>query len=418
MAGHNPTAVVWMDFKTRSFATSPFYTTPTWLPELNSLVRPQKHANAKWTATIPAHKEPSIDDQLGEGVMSSGRRTFPYTLPASNNINFFNDYIRTPYSVHDLFAAAKQVLKYEALGQDTVPDVLCIGVSTTDFVGHTFGPDSREVQEMYVACDNELASFIDELDKRVGREKYVLVVASDHGVAPIPEIIRNMGLAQKTTVDAGRILERSITRTVDSALSAAFGSPADNASWCGEIFEPSIYLADNVLAERKVSKKDAARVAALALRSLQGIGISITKDDIETNRRPYDVSSAIWTFIKNSYSPTRSGDVLLYPKQYWIFGTAPATHGTPYEYDRHVPLMMLGAGIEAKVHTIEVSPIDIAPTLAQMHGMTMSSADGKPLPIIRGTEHATKQATKQATKRATKQATKQAAKRATTKKRR
>ncbi len=383
MAGHNPTAVVWMDFKSMAFATSPFYKTPTWLPALNKLVRPTRHANATWTTSIPDSKEPSIDDQVGEGSLSSGRRTFPYTVPAADNINFFKDYIRTPYNLRDLFQAAKAVMKYEDLGRDDAPDVLCIGVSTTDFVGHTFGPDSREVQELYVECDKELASLIDYLDKRVGRERYVLVVASDHGVAPIPEIMKNVGAAQRTSVDAGRISETSIIRTVDSALSAAYGAPSNNASWCREIFEPSVYISDAVLSEREVSKADAARVAALALRALQGIGISVTKDDIESNKRPYDVSSTIWTFIRNSYSPTRSGDVLLYPKQYWIFGTAPATHGTPYEYDRHVPLMMFGGGIEAKLSTAEVSPIDIAPTLAQLYGITMSSADGKVLPISR-----------------------------------
>ncbi|MDZ4745889.1 MAG: alkaline phosphatase family protein [bacterium] len=383
MSGHNPTAAVWMDFKSMSFTTSPFYKTPTWLGALNKKVRAKKHANATWTTSIAESKSPAVDDQMGEGMLSSGRRTFPYTIPAADNANFFIDYIRTPYNVRDLFTATRTIIDREKLGRDAAPDVLCVGVSTTDFVGHTFGPDSREVQELYVECDKELANFIDYLDKRVGRSRYLLVVTSDHGVAPIPEVIKNISAQQKTTVDAGRILESQIHYTVDSALNAAYGVLANNKSWCREIFEPSIYLSDEVLAEQKVLKSEAAGVAARALRSLQGIAISITNDDIEKNRRPDDVPIAIWTYINNSYSPTRSGDILLYPKQYWIFGKTPATHGTPYEYDRHVPLLMLGGGIEERTYSTDVSPIDIAPTLAKMFGITMLNVDGNPLPISR-----------------------------------
>lgn len=385
MAGHSPNAALWMDFKTHQFVTSPYYETPSWLPKLNERVRPESHAGAVWSASIPERLSPAVDDQVGEGTFSTGRRTFPYTIPDVQNKNFFIDYMRTPFNMVDLFDASKAVIEYEDLGAKGQSDVLCIGVSTTDFIGHSFGPDSREVQEMYVACDRELGNFIDYLDKRIGRKGYVLVISSDHGVAPIPEVIKNAAAAQHTTVDAGRISERAIRQTIDSALNEKFGADSDKKSWCREIFEPNIYLNDTLLQKKIILKSDAVRVAANALRSLQGIGICVERDSIEHQVRPSNVSPEIWTYINNSFSAGRSGDILIYPKQYWIFGGAPASHGTPYEYDRHVPLMWLGYNIKAKADTSDVSPTDIYRALSELCNVYLDDPNTHALDLQGGT---------------------------------
>lgn len=379
MAGHDPSAVLWFDPTVLGFTTSTYYHRPPWLALLNGAVRADVYAGHTWRAGIPDSLRPAADDVEGEGAMRSGRRTFPHRLPGlTDTAAFVDDFIRTPYSVTYLFDAAREILRRERLGQDSVPDLLCIGVSNTDYVGHTFGPDSREVQEMYRACDTTLANLIEELDHRVGREHYVLIVTSDHGVCPIPELVRRLG-PPGVAVDAGRFSERAVGAAVDSALTARYGRPSGR--WIRRIMEPAVVLADAALAERGVDRAEAAEVARSATRSVEGVLYAVTHRELVAGQRPPSVDAADWHRILNSFDADRSGDVVFYPRRYWLIGPTPASHGTPHDYDRFVPLMLLGGGIPASLVTETVSPADIAPTLAKWLDVDLGTVDGAVLPL-------------------------------------
>lgn len=385
MAGQSATTALWFDEAAGGFTTSTAYRKPSWLPGLNARLPFTVYQGRTWRAGLADSLDPAADDIVGEGSMSSGRRTFPHRLPmASESERYVADFVRSPYSVEYLFAAAVETIRRDALGADSIADVLAIGVSTTDFLGHTFGPDSREVQELYRACDTILASFIDALDTIVGRSQYVLVVTSDHGVAPIPEVIRNAAAAQGTTVDAGRLRQATLRRAVDSALTQRYGGP--DSSWVAYILEPALYLDTALCQRRNIDVDSAAACAAAALLALHGIEAALPSALLSQDVCPNDLPREHFARIRRSFRPDRCGHVVLFPKRYWIMGSTPATHGTYHDYDRSVPLMFFGAGVDSSVVRNAASPVDIAPTLARLLGLPTLFAnddtDGVAWPLV------------------------------------
>ncbi|MBU3741688.1 MAG: hypothetical protein FGM24_05320 [Candidatus Kapabacteria bacterium] len=382
MGGHEPTYALWFDTDSLAFVTSSYYQRPPWLNTLNDDVVARRYSGFTWRTGIADSLRPAYDDVLEEGDFSNGSRTFPHQLASADQREAFAlDFLSSPFSVTYLFDAAVEVMRREQLGQDTIPDILAIGVSSTDILGHQFGPDSREVQEMYAGCDTTLARFINVLDERVGRANYVLVITSDHGVAPIPELLARQAEPQGTTVDAGRMRGADVRRTIDSALSATYGTPT-RSSWISNFIPPSLFLDSATCAERNVTVDAAAVTVATAMRSIHGIAYAITHEELRRGILADTIPSSHARFILQAFHDERSGDVVFYPREYWIFGGNVATHGTPYDYDRHVPLMLFGAGIAGGRIGDRVAPVDIAPTLATMLGLQLDDVDGTPLSVV------------------------------------
>jgi len=387
MAGKKASGALWFDVATLSYTTSSYYKRPAWLTAFNSTNPATAYAGRTWSAQISDSLYPRFDDQVGEGTFSTGRRTFPYTMPPlSKTADFAADFVRSPFSVEQLFALATVCTVEEKLGADKSPDLLCVGISSTDALGHSFGPDSREVQELYVKCDSLVAVFLHHLDSLVGPANYAVFVTSDHGVAPIPEIIRAQGEAQGTSIDAGRIREAQLKSELNDMLNAKFASN-EKAEWVREIFEPSIYLHYDVIQRRELSYDSVVNACVQYLRARDGIGIALSKDDLVRGKCPADCSPELCEWLRNSCFPNRYGDVIVYPKMYWIIGAATATHGTPYVYDRMVPMMVLlptavNGGLRQKRDIFrDVSPVDIAPTIASWWSLKLPKVDGTALPL-------------------------------------
>lgn len=381
MAGQHPTACVWYDHASGGWTTSAAYAKPSWLTELRRTVDARSYAGAMWRTEIPDSAGGLPDDVLGEGSVpgTGNRRVFPYTISAGIGTDEFHSQIAlSPFNMRMLFDAAILATKRERLGSDRTPDLLCIGVSTPDYVGHVYGPDSREVQELYVHADREIERLIDELDRRVGRSNYVLIITSDHGVGPIPEVIRQAAAPQHTAVDAGRLRGAEIKSLITAKLTQHFGTPLGGV-WVDHIMPPSIYLRDSAVAEH--NRSEVIDTVVAELRRHPHLAIVATPASLLDGVVPPGVDSSTAAAVRRSMHRERSGDVVMYPKRYWIFGSNPATHGTPYDYDRWVPLMMLGYRITSDTPTAAVSPVDIAPTLARMLGIALPNVDGRQLPV-------------------------------------
>lgn len=383
MAGKNATACVWYDHAAGGWTTSSAYRTPSWLPELRSTVTARAYTGAVWHTEIPDSVSPAIDDVVGEGAIAAngGRPVFPYTLSAPIESDTFHSQLAlSPYSMCMLFDAARMVIDRAKLGKDAAPDILCVGVSTPDYVGHIYGPDSREVQELYVHADREIARLIDDLDKRIGREKFLLVVTSDHGVGPIPEVIRNAAEPQGVRVDAGRLRSSDIKVLINAKLSQHFGAPL-GGEWVERIIPPSIYLRDSALL--RVNEQAVIDTVVALLRRHPQLAIVATPSSLLNGAVPPAIDSITALALRRSMHRQRSGHVVMYPKRYWIFGSNPATHGTPYDYDQWVPMMMLGNHVTSSTPMAPVAPVDIAPTLAKILGIRLQGVDGRQLPIRR-----------------------------------
>jgi predicted AlkP superfamily pyrophosphatase or phosphodiesterase len=373
MGGHDATACVWFDPASRTYTSSQAYPPPAWLSSFTMRSPASQYAGQTWSARIPERLGPARDDVIGEGTMSNGQRTFPYTLPPLDSAAFVADYVRSPFSVEHLFDLALTAVDYEQLGADATTDLLCIGVSSTDVLGHVFGPDSREVQEMFVACDAILARFLTALDRRIGKQRYAVVITSDHGVAPIPEIVAREGAPQNPRIDAGRIDEDGMEMRIVESIRVAFPALApalDSSSRAVfTVHEPNLYIQHETVRQRGVAVQELTRHIRDVVAREQGMGYAVERSVIIADRRPATIDTLTWKYIRAAFDSERSGDVIFAPKRYWTIGGNVANHGTPHNYDRWVPLVISGPGIRAQHYTRPCQPTDIAPTIARMLGV-------------------------------------------------
>lgn len=407
MTGASANCALWLNPQVGGFATSSYYKLPAWVKAFNERELPRHAAGTEWQARIPRMsaalseeelKNPKpgapppgaglrltplqrssvMDSVAWEGTFPGGDCAFPHSIPPYSSEHFWEAYIKTPASVEWLFAGAKECIEKERLGSDDTTDILCLGISTTDEVGHVFGPDSREMKEIVLSCDAILASFINHLDNTIGREQYILVISADHGVAPVPEspAARNQG--------SGRFSEKSIVDAVENyfPLMDVMGSGTEQKKKVVRHIEPpSLFIDTLVLKTKGMPLHTALDSICAVLKREQGIGIALVTEDVQKGKCPPDIDRHLFDLIRNDVYPARTGEILFYPKPYWLIGSKPTTHGTPYDYDRYVPLMFFGAGVEHKEVTDRVSPADIAPTLAKELKIEMKNIDGKALDL-------------------------------------
>lgn len=372
LGGQSANTVLWYNTHAGGFTTSSFYaqSLPKWVQTWNSKHSLHSFSEEIWLPALADEKYPVPDDEPWE---RAGKQTFPHQLPKfeqGKEEKFLQEFEMTPFAVDWEFDFARNAVLGQKLGADNVTDILYISVSSPDLIGHAYGADSREVMDIFLHCDKVLGEFIDFLDAKIGRKNYELVVTSDHGVAPVPEKLQ----AQK--IDAGRIVLDTLLRGANKFLCKLFEGGKER-QWIEYFEPPNLYLKLETLKAAKAQK-------SLVLDSLQayflrqsGIGIVLKNSDFAQDEAPPSISPYIFELVRKDYFPPRSGELMIYPKRYWIYGRAVATHGTPYEYDRYVPLIFFGGNIASKVSNSLVSPADIVPTLGKELGLQIDDVDGK-----------------------------------------
>jgi predicted AlkP superfamily pyrophosphatase or phosphodiesterase len=275
----------------------------------------------------------------------------------------------SPYADRYIARMAMSLAESFQLGRRTGTDFLSISFSTLDDVGHAFGPESREVEDILRHLDVTLGELIGRLDTTVGRANYVLALSADHGVAPFS----GMGLG------GGRVHTEDIRDRIEEILVGAFGPP-QKLSYIDNSSSGYIYFAPGVAA-RVFS--NAAVMAAIdrEVKAIPGVTHVLRTDQLsETSRDPI-VRAAARTHV-----PGRGGDLLVVAREGWSLGgraVYAANHGSPYRYDTHVPVIFLGGGIRAVKTSAAATPADIAPTLAELAGVKMPKADGRALRDVR-----------------------------------
>jgi predicted AlkP superfamily pyrophosphatase or phosphodiesterase len=259
------------------------------------------------------------------------------------------------------------------LGKSGGTDFLGVSYSTVDYVGHAYGPRSREIQDILVRLDKDLGELFAHLDKKVGPGNYVVALSADHGVVPIPEDM------QKTGADAGVLSLVELHERMEKSLEPFnYGNPAiARISGSDVYFSPGVY--DRL-------KGDAAAMKAVVEAAMGQPGVAEVYRAEDLADRPA-TQSPLRRAMAASYFAGRSGDLFIVPKAYWLMDSTPAGkardygtgHGTPWNYDQHVPLLLMGYGIQPGEYHGAVTPADIAPTLASLCGVTLASRDGRVL---------------------------------------
>ena len=351
--GHTADAAYWYDSADGYWITSSFYTKelPTWVQKFNLEGRPQKYINQGWNTLYPiaTYTRSAGDDSPYESKLSGEKApVFPHDLKGGNALEVLRT---TPYGNNLTKDFAIKAIEEEHLGKNGTTDFLAISFSSTDYVGHSFGPQSIEVEDTYLRLDQDIADILTHLDAQLGKNQYLVFLTADHAVAEIPSYIKSKRLPGGS-FDNGKALNEA-----KAALKQEFGdvelmAGADNYQ---------IYLNHANLERLHISKEAVAKVLEKSFKNQAGFAELVDMRAAGSSPIP----ALYREMIINGYNQSRSGDFMYLLKPQWFSGYKTGTsHSTVYAYDTHVPLLFFGWNVAHKEINQRTHISDIASTLA------------------------------------------------------
>lgn len=367
MAGKTGIAY-WYSTDTGHFQTSTYYMGdyPQWVKNWNQQQLAASLSGQQWQLSLPAGRYlyRDQDDRPYEMDLDGYGRTFPHQFGQRNHPLFFTRVLVSAEG--DALAAdfAKTLIAAEKLGQDQWTDYLSLSFSAVDAVNHFFGPASLENEEAMTRLDQTLGDVLAYIDETIGLEATVVVLSADHGMPEMPEYATELGYP------AGRVQGKTVLAQARDAARRKLG----REDIVKDFYRPYVYLDEDVLGTIKATPAQAAQAIAQELSAMEGIGVQLPGTD---SRLP--VARA----VEHNHHPQRSGDIYVYQQPYWFLvegSTIAVMHGSPWQYDSHVPLIFMGKHMRAQRVQRLVHPIDVAPTLAAVVGLQApAGSQGTPL---------------------------------------
>jgi predicted AlkP superfamily pyrophosphatase or phosphodiesterase len=349
--GRSRADVYWYDVSGR-FTTSTYYrdTLPDWVRRFNARRLPQSFAGKSWTPLLPdsAYKEPdSVSFEMG-----GANFTFPH--PVGDDSAQAASAIRgTPWMDEITLAFALDGLRALSLGESPRTDLLAVSLSATDLIGHSYGPDSKEVHDNILRLDKSLGVFFDSLFKLRDSSRVAIVLSADHAVGTIPEL-------------AARTVKPTPARISVSTLAARLRGLLAIAGIDSTLvfLDQQVVVADrNALANRRAGLDSVLTAFAAQVRALPGISRVDRFQDLIRGDTINDPIARRWS---HQFPAQGNVELVITQTPYSIFGTITATHGSPYDYDSHVPIVFYGPWFRAGKYSEFVRTVDIAPTLAEI----------------------------------------------------
>lgn len=259
---------------------------------------------------------------------------------------YYSQIYASPFGNTIVRLAAEAALRGMDLGKDDVPDMLGVSFSSTDVVGHNFGPDSVEARDTLLRLDHELGELFRSLDQEVGEGRWTAFVTADHGVAPTPEQAMSNG------VSAGRgPIDTWVRASVEKALRDAFGAPPEGGKYVAHVGDNAVYLNPDAIENPGI---EVARIVAAGAERVRGVQCAYASADIEGR---FDHPDPLLRALAYGMVPGRAGIAQFVLAPYWLNGGTPASHGSPHAYDREVIGFAIGAGVvEGRQFSRPVSP--------------------------------------------------------------
>ncbi len=371
--GHAPDEVYWYSDKNGKFITSSYYTNalPQWVINFNQENYVSKLFKGEWNLLLPKEDYSlSFPDETSHeaDVFEEGKTSFPHSF--SNVMNKKYDRIRsTPFGNELLLKFAEALIENEKPGSGDYTDFLAVSFSSTDYIGHAYGPNSVEVQDAFIRMDRQLAEFLNMLDRKVGKGNYVLFLTADHAVSENVQYLENMN------VPAGRFDHSAFKDSLKAFSRMKFGSDELIENFSNN----QLYFNKQMLQEKNLKTADVEDVFAEYLQDefpeIEKIFVRHALTHLSPARVPDN-------YVLNGFNPQRSGNVEFELKPNVLPGSDNygTTHGAPYPYDTHVPLLFYGWHIPAKEINTPVYVIDIAPTICNLLGIDETTGNiGIPL---------------------------------------
>jgi predicted AlkP superfamily pyrophosphatase or phosphodiesterase len=369
--GHSADGAYWYDSKEGRWITSSFYmqSLPKWVQAFNAEQRAQKYTKAGWNTLYPiqTYTLSGPDDSPYESKMAGETApVFPHTLQGGNPLEL----IRTsPYGNTLTKDFAIQAMTEEKLGKNGTTDFLAVSFSSTDYVGHSFGPQSVELEDTYLRLDQDIAEILTYLDKNYGKDQVLVFLTADHAVAEIPGYLNSHKMP-------GGVFDRvKAMADIKKVTQEAFGQSdliigEDNSQ---------LYFNKVALTKMNIDRAKLIQVVKQSLKKQVGFQELIDLQNIEG----LTLNNLYADLIRNGYNPDRSGDVMILLKPQWFMGSKTGTtHSTLYAYDTHVPLLFYGWKVKPSEVTERTSISDISTSLANwLHCMEPSGSIGRIIPL-------------------------------------
>jgi len=368
-AGHTADAAYWVDEKTGNWITSTYYMKelPNWVKAINNRHDLDALIKQPWNLLLPREKYwASTGDSMYFESPLRGEKSavFPHQISA-NSDKRYNTVKSTPYGVTHTFNFAKETIDAENLGGRGVTDFLAVSISSTDYAGHAFGPNSLEVEDVYLRLDRDLEQFLNYLDSALGRGNYLFFLSADHGASHVPafNISHN--------IPAGIINEHALVKSINALCLEKFG--IENAIL--NLQNHQLYLNYSTIEEKQVPIVQVTDFIINQLLKTKEVEYAFPFHKMNEYTLPEQVVSV----SRNGYNPSRSGDIQIIPKPAHFDAKNSAashkgtTHGAWNPYDAHIPLLFYGWNVKPGRLYRETYMTDIAATLAAMLHIQMPS---------------------------------------------
>ena len=399
-AGHAATAAYWFDDTNAAFITSTFYTQqlPQWVQQFNARKLPEQYLSKPWTTLLPIEQytESSADDVPWENVfVGEAKPVFPHDLPALLGPNGptagagpvkqpgAGETPRTKWESRSLLRTtpfgntltlefALEALRQEQMGQRPgITDFLALSFSSTDYVGHHFGPNAIETEDTYLRLDRDIARLLKALDQQVGKGQALVFLSADHGAAHSPEFLKSQ------RIPAGSVGPRLWRDTLQAQLARRFGP----GQWVLSYENQQVYLNRPLIQQKKLDLYQVQQATVDIMVQFTGVTRAVAATDLQKSHW----ESGLLMYLENGYLPKRSGDVMVVMEPGWLESYSypvnrGTTHGSSGAYDTHVPLLFWGWRVPQGESVFPARITDIAPTVARfLHIQEPDGCTGQPL---------------------------------------
>lgn len=375
-AGHSANAAYWFRGKDEgNFVSSTYYmvTLPEWVKKFNGSKVVTSYLK-EWNTlyNIEDYTESGEDlNDFERGYTGKKTATFPYDLKKLAKTNMGFDILKqSPYGNSIVTDFAIQAIKAESLGKDDITDVLTVSFSSTDYIGHNFGVNSKEIQDTYLRLDKDLERFFNVLDIEVGEGEYTVFLTADHGAIEVPAYL------QSVKIPAGYLKLSERKKRFNTFLTETFGTTE---------------IVDNISNNQIFLNRDKVKALGLKLKDVQRAIVDeqityshVSKAYTATTMSSVNFTTGIEALLQMGYNQKRSGDVIIVDDPSYIsYGKTGSTHGSGLNYDTHVPLLFFGKGVKSGYTYKKTEITDIAPTMSALLGISFPNfATGQPLEFV------------------------------------
>ena len=376
-AGHAGQAY-WFSKAEGRFVTSTFYRDdyPEWMDEWAAKGMVTSYANTDWELLLPRENYlfADYDNQPWETDFPGFGRTFPHNFGDADNKLYTTLLTLSPAGDEITVDFAKALMDAEDIGQDDVPDFMSVSLSSTDYVGHIFGPSSLEAEDNIKRLDRALADLLAHVDATVGLDKTLVVLSADHGAPEAPGYLKTLGIQAQTF-----LFEQAEKTDSFARLKARFSIGEDLVSG---FTNPYLYLDQAAIDAAGATRAEVEAAVAAELQGMRGIAYAVTSSALRSGSV---ADTKIARAVRANFHPDRSGDIYVVFEPHWFVAdfdglVVASAHGSPWTYDSHVPVIFAGPDIDAGRISRPVETVDVAATIAMiMRTKLPSGAVGVPL---------------------------------------